>query len=102
MFRRRKESANEFCFEIKASNETSLSIDAVRLVRSVISVYPKALVKIENVFTSRAHRSLIKVVLPHDVNTSSNLTRVLEAILKTLLPPNVDCVPVRCDDRLPF
>ena len=102
MFRRRKEPINEFCFEIKASNETNVSIDAVKLVRSIINVYPKALLKIETVFTSRAHRSLIRVILPPDAEVGHDFTRVLETILQSLLPPDVSCVHVKCDDRLPF
>jgi len=102
MFRRRREPINEFCFEIKASNETSVNIDAVKLVRSIINVYPKALLKIETVFTSRAHRSLIRVVLPPDAEVGHDFIRVLETILQSLLPPDASCVHVKCDDRLPF
>jgi len=101
MFKWRKESLSEVCFEIRAENESVINVDVMKLVRSVVSIYPKALLKVETLLTLNGCRSLIKVVLPSS-ETTNDFVKVIEAILHSVLPLNTDCVRVECERNLPF
>ncbi len=102
MFGRKKKESSEFCFEIKARGGSSISIDTIRLVRSVTSIHPKAILKIETIFTSRGHRSLIRITLPSNTEPTYDYVKVLETILQSLLPPDVNFARVDCDSKHPF
>ncbi|MCD6084126.1 MAG: hypothetical protein J7J20_01145 [Desulfurococcales archaeon] len=102
MFGRKRKECSEVCFEIKAGGGASLSIDAVKLIRSITTIHPKAVLKIETTFTSRGHKSLIKVSLPPNAGLEEGNAKIIEAILQSLVPPDVSFTRVSCDGKNPF